>query len=150
MKEKILKIEEVESLPSEDDEYKAYSLLGTRSGFQITTDKQIIQLLIEDEQNCCEDWGYLLSEDNLEEFIGEYITDIYLTDKKLKTINTYKQLDGSTIEFLMGIHEKLDIVFVNVETTKGLLQFAAYNAHNGYYGHKVFINSKQLNYKETL
>lgn len=33
-------------------------------------------------------------------------------------------------------------MFINVETTKGLLQFVAYNEHNGYYGHDVLLVSK--------
>jgi hypothetical protein len=33
-------------------------------------------------------------------------------------------------------------MFINVETTKGLLQFVAYNEHNGYYGHEVKLVSK--------
>ena len=33
-------------------------------------------------------------------------------------------------------------MFINVETTRGLLQFAAYNEHNGYYGHDVLLVSK--------
>ena len=28
-------------------------------------------------------------------------------------------------------------MFINVETTNGLLQFAAYNEHNAYYAHEV-------------
>lgn len=41
--------------------------------------------------------------------------------------------------------EDLDAVsamFINVETTKGLLQFVAYNEHNGYYVHEVKLVSK--------
>ena len=44
-----------------------------------------------------------------------------------------------------NIQEDLDAgsaMFINVETTKGLLQFAAYNEHNGYYGHGVKLVSK--------
>lgn len=33
-------------------------------------------------------------------------------------------------------------MFINVETTKGLLQFVAYNEHNGYYEHEVKLVSK--------
>lgn len=33
-------------------------------------------------------------------------------------------------------------MFINVETTNGLLQFVAYNEHNGYYGHEVKLVSK--------
>ena len=41
-------------------------------------------------------------------------------------------------------------MFVNLETSEGLLQFVAYNAHNGYYGHEAVLVSKQLNHEERL
>ena len=41
-------------------------------------------------------------------------------------------------------------MFVNVETDKGLLQFVAYNEHNGYYGHEACVISKHLNESEYL
>ncbi len=41
-------------------------------------------------------------------------------------------------------------MFVNLETNVGLLQFVAYNSHNGYYGHDAVLVSKQLNLTEAL
>ena len=43
-----------------------------------------------------------------------------------------------------------DCMFVNVNTTEGLIQFTAYNCHNGYYGHDAVLISKQLNESECL
>jgi len=31
-----------------------------------------------------------------------------------------------------------------------ILQFVAYNCHNGYYGHDALVQSEQLNYSECL
>lgn len=124
--EEILKIEEL-STDYED-------------GFVITTDKQIIKLLMENGLQCCEDYGYFMSEDNLDNFIGAKIRSIYTTDTALKT---YEILDPDYLD--CG-----DVLFVNIDTTKGLLQFTAYNAHNGYYGHRVRIESQQLSLETTL
>lgn len=83
-------------------------------------------------QCCCENWGYLSSEDDFGSFIGSELKNVYVTDTKLGTIvsNMKEDLDAGSA------------MFINVETTKGLLQFVAYNEHNGYYGHDVLLISK--------
>lgn len=124
--EKILKIEETN--------------FDGKCGFIITTDKQIVKLGIDDYQSCCENYGYFMSEDNLEDFIGAELLDIKITDTLLKPNNEIDVND---------IYEG-DVMFVNIETNKGLLQFVAYNEHNGYYGHDACVISKQLNYDTVL
>lgn len=132
--EKILKIEE-KTFKCEDDWTICYD------GFVINTDKQVIKLGIEFEQNCCEKWGYFMSEDNLEEFIGAYLISVKVTDTALKTWDVLKEI----VDNYEG-----HVMFVNLETSKGLLQFVAYNEHNGYYGHEACIVSKQVNRRVTL
>ena len=34
-------------------------------------------------------------------------------------------------------------MFVNINTSNGALQFAAYNEHNGYYGHEAVVISEK-------
>lgn len=67
--------------------------------------------------------------------IGISITDTALNNKKIEALE-YLDCGGA--------------MFVNLETSEGLLQFAAYNSHNGYYGHEAVLISKQLNYEEGL
>lgn len=88
--------------------------------------------VINNGQDCCENWGYLSSEDDFGSFIGSELKNVYVTDTKLGTIvsNMKEDLDAGSA------------MFINVETTKGLLQFVAYNEHNGYYGHEVKLVSK--------
>ena len=72
------------------------------------------------------------SEDDFGSFIGSELKNVYVTDTELETI-------------VPKMEENLDAgsaMFINVETTRGLLQFAAYNEHNGYYGHGVRLISK--------
>lgn len=116
--EKILKIEE--------------TIFDGKDGFLITTDDQVIKLGIEYGVQCSENWGCFMSEDNLEEFIGANLITIKVTDTALKTW-----------EKIEDIYEG-DVMFVNLETTNGLLQFVAYNEHNGYYGHEACVISKQV------
>jgi len=111
-----------------------------KDGFTIITDNQTIKLGIDNGQCCCENWGYFMSEYNLEDFIGSELLDVKITDSLLKTNN----------EFDVNDMYEGDVMFVNIETSNGLLQFVAYNEHNGYYGHGACVISKQLNYDTYL
>lgn len=112
---------------------------GSYSGYVVTTDQQKIKIGIYDKQCCCENWGYMASNDNLKDFIGAKIKSIELVDEVL---NTKKWQDADLYE--------PSTMFVNINTNKGTLQFVCYNSHNGYYGHGAFVSSQQLNYEETL
>lgn len=96
-------------------------------GYIITTEKSVYNLGIDNDGQCCENWGYLASNDNLDEFIGAEIIGVKLTDNELFTVDT-----------LPKIYED-DMTFFTVETNKGSFQIVAYNEHNGYYSHDVLI-----------
>lgn len=130
--EKILKIEE-STFKKEGFDNKTFE------GYQIITDKQTIKIGIENGQFCCECWGYLITEDDLSYFENSKLISIDIVDTALK-VEKLKELNT-------GI---TDTIFVNFNTTKGLLQFVAYNEHNGYYGHDVVIISQQLSYEISL
>jgi hypothetical protein len=92
-----------------------------------------------------------MSEDDPEKFInadllGIEITDINRTGRRFVT--------GYEVGYK---HEKDDIhldsgetLFVDIQTNLGTLQFVAYNSHNGYYGHSVRVESKQITHEATL
>ena len=42
------------------------------------------------------------------------------------------------------------IMFVNIETDRGVLQFVAYNCHNGFYGHEATVECSYLTEKVFL
>ncbi len=130
--EKILRIEETNFKTKEND-WNSYE------GYQIITDKQTIKLGISDGQSCCERSGYFMSEDDFSEFIGSNLIDLAITDTCLNT----KKLEEEELY-------EPDLMFVNLNTDKGLLQFVAYNSHNGYYGHSAVVVSEQLSHKEVL
>ena len=112
------------------------------AGYIITTNKKTVKLLIEDEQDCCEDWGYFMSEDDTEEFIGAELINIEIVDDGLKSSEL--KLDKVDDDNARDDGRSTQTMFVNVNTSKGLLQFTAYNNHNGYYGHTAYfmINDK--------
>ena len=135
MKEKILEIKDAV------DEFDK-SLYGKGDGYLIKTDKQTIKILIGNGQNCCEDWGSFSTEDDFDDFIGADLLDIKLTDTCLKT-ELLKRANRFDLD-------PRDIQFVDLETSKGTLQFAVYNSHNGYYGHSIVIRSEQVTYEGSL
>jgi hypothetical protein len=99
-------------------------------GYKVTTKKNIILVLIDNDQSCCESWGYMSSEDDMQSFVGANLRDVVLTDTALKSLSVdenLKYLDCGGVQF------------VNFETSRGTLQLAVYNAHNGYYGHGIIV-----------
>jgi hypothetical protein len=131
MLEKIIRIENKTFTAQLEGSYKS-----NYDGFEIVTDKQTIQVGISSEQCCCESFGCLITNDDIKDFIGSKIRAISLTDTALnnKKIEELEYLDAG------------NAMFINIETSNGLLQFVAYNAHNGYYGHEAVLLSKQLNH----
>ena len=131
MNKEIIKL--IEYFQPFEGEYKGME------GYKIVTDKQEILILINNSQQCCEEWGYeacsekgiLETQDDLDDYIGAEILDIEIVDTEK---DIYKSLTDKVYRFYSSNAE-----FVNVKTSKGKLQFAVYNAHNGYYGHKIYI-----------
>ena len=131
MKKEIIK--SIEYFQPFEGEYKGME------GYKIVTDKQEILILINNSQQCCEEWGYeacsekgiLETQDDLDDYIGAEILDIEIVDTEK---DIYKSLTDKVYRFYSSNAE-----FVNIKTSKGKLQFAVYNAHNGYYGHKIYI-----------
>lgn len=126
--EKIISIKET---TFRTDEYNSYD------GYEVVTDKQTIRMGIQNHQSCCEDWGYLMSEEDIQEFVGSTLVGISAVDEQLKA---YPELPDY----------ECSCMFINLNTDRGLLQFVAYNSHNGYYSHDAVLISTQLNHEESL
>ena len=100
-------------------------------GWKIITDENVYHILLDNGQSCCESWGYIVSESDFSEFVGKDIKDVRLTDTKLNNSSVYSDLDNL---YHGGVQ------FVDFEFSDGgVLQFAVYNGHNGYYGHGIII-----------
>lgn len=136
--EKILRIEE----STFENENRGVTFVG----YQVITDQQTIKVGISDGQSCCEDYGYLITNDEIEDFIGANLLSISIVDTAL---NNKKLEKLEQLEKLVSV-ETVGTMFVNFETSKGLLQLVAYNAHTGDYGHYAVLVSKQLNHDVFL
>lgn len=133
---------------------------SAEAGFQIETTEQVITLAIDDESSCCEHWGYFLTEDDTEKFVGAELRGVRITDTNRSTRQFFRgwgnePIGGSTGEYDWNDDKQVsvdggDVLFVDIETDRGVLQFVAYNAHNGYYGHEARVESKQLDHKVYL
>ena len=115
------------------------------SGYRIKTTKQNIKLLMETTQQCCENAGYFISQENFDEFIDAEVYNVKLTDDCLNEAMLKQHDINPSDKYFRG-----GLMFVNLETSAGTLQFTAYNEHNGYYGHEAKVISSQLKYKECL
>lgn len=119
---KILNIEEV---------YDVKFGWNTFDGFKIETEKDTYYFLIENGQNCCENWGYISSNDEYKEYIGKELVGIDVVDNACNKILNILNEDG--------IYE-CDCYFINLKFKSWEeLQLAVYNQHNGYYGHNVLF-----------
>lgn len=134
--EKILSIEEITDYkdPKSETSWRGYD------GFLVKTDAQEIVVLVSNGQSCCESYGYVQSEDDVQSFVGAELTDVKVVDTGIneKMVEAGQHLDEG------------DIMFVNLETNRGTLQLAVYNAHNGYYGHAGIVKSTQISQEVGL
>lgn len=116
--------------------YNAYD------GYKITTENHEFYILIDNGQSCCESWGYFYLNDDEQMFVGATLREVNLTDTAL---NKKKVEESDYYDDAGGIQ------FVDFVTSKGTLQFAVYNAHNGYYGHAIiFAKDEEIFHQDTL
>jgi hypothetical protein len=109
--------------------------ISYRTGYCIITDDNLHFIMISNEQLCCEEYGIIKSNDDLSYYEGLNLIDI----KAIEDDHS-----GS------GCRETCTL-FVNIETSKGLLQLNVYNTHNGYYGHNVEVKTMDnIIYKTEL
>lgn len=78
------------------------------------------QLNIRDSgRSCCEN-RYITTDDNLSYFTNCTLKDVELRDHQLVKESEYGDAN--------------EIMFLDIVTTKGRIQFVTHNEHNGYYG----------------
>ena len=120
-------------IQSIDGEYTHKDMEGLR----IITDKGSIKLLIDMDGQCCETFGALFLEtpDNTDHFIGA-------------TINSITDLEVANPEFDDG--DEGAETQLRITTSRGVLQYAVYNAHNGYYSHTTFLQVFDVTEQNSL
>lgn len=111
---------------------------GVYDGFIVFLDNnESIKMGICNGQSCCENWGYFMTNDDVSEFIGAQVLSVNIVDQCLNVERAPRIYEGG-------------VMFVNIETDKGTLQFTAYNEHNGYYSHEAVVISSFINTSEYL
>src|SRR5208282_2129546 len=95
-------------------------------GYEIHTNKQVISVLIGNDGNCCEVWGFLDTQDDIQEFIGAELISINAIDSYYKIHPKYHAFID---DFTPYIEDETSYCFVDVNTSKGKLQFTIYNSH---------------------
>ena len=117
---------------------------GEYDGYKITTQEHEFNILIDNGQCCCENWGYFASEDDFSQYIGKELKEVNLTDTAL---NKEKAEENGAYGYEEGGIQFVDFVF----TDGDVLQFAVYNEHNGYYGHGIiFAKDTEILLQDTL
>lgn len=96
-------------------------------GYEVVTNGRTIRVCISNGSNCCESWGHLSSDDDLQQYVGAKLLSITSVDKALNTKTDPGGIDEGSV------------YFVNFNTDRGKFQLAVYDSHNGYYGHSVDI-----------
>lgn len=110
--------------------------IGGFDGYKVCTDSHEFLVLISNEQNCCENWGYFDTNDDASQYIGADLRNVRLTDTALSQAALYAAGLMWSGEFDL---DHGGIQFVDFITDAGVFQLAVYNAHNGYYGHSVIV-----------
>lgn len=117
------------------------------SGYIVTTSSKTIKMVISNDQDCCEEFGYMMSEDNVSRYIGANFLGIDIVDTDYEKYSLFEKVQKG-----LWRDEKEDdnedgrityAVFVDIKTNVGVLQFVLYNNHNGYYGHTVSITHEK-------
>lgn len=132
----IQSIEEVIDIkfPDNEDYWEEFS------GYKIITNQTELYLVIRSEQQCCEHFGYLISEDDFSKFIGTRLNRVKVTDKNRQSVEY--EIKGRDSEY--------QAIFIDLNTDHGTLQFTAYNSHNGYYGHNVIVRTDKVLLEQRL
>lgn len=109
-------------------------------GYEVLTNKRSIKIGVTNEQDCCEVFGSISDNDeDLDYFVGKELLSIdYVED------GSYKKSPLLLNKFEGAEPWYVDCAFMNINTNGGPFQLAVYNDHNGYYGHTVKVEVKDL------
>lgn len=100
---------------------------GNTEGVVITLDNgKEVKFGIDNNQRCCERWGYLHSVDDTSAFIGAEYQGIIEKDTWPESLPEEHMYDGG--------FQAIDVL-----TSAGVMQFVVYNDHNGYYSHATIL-----------
>jgi len=121
--------EKIISISEETFSTSVHGYRQSYDGYIIKTDEKEIKFGVDNSQCCCESWGYICSDDNFDDYVGSEFIGVNITDTDFNTV----MVDD------IGSLDCGDCIFMTLNTSKGSVQFAVYNSHNGYYGHTALL-----------
>ena len=135
--------------PSRDDREVAVNIVPVRKNKRFEN----FVLAIENNQNCCEYWGYGLLDisdiNNIEEISGEIEETVKtITVGCLSELSVEEKVVKHLVDMMIGgwydIDEDNDIYASLIKTNNKKLLAFVYNIHNGYYAHNIYYTSDEL------
>ena len=123
----------ITAIDSDHYEKQGYNKM---EGLCITTDKGSIKLLIDNQSCCCETWGaeFLETPDDISKHIGA----------------TLLSVEAISISSPRDDDEEANETQLRITTSAGIIQYAVYNSHNGYYSHATFLQVFDTTEKGSL
>jgi hypothetical protein len=111
------------------------SKYNTLEGLKIVTDKGDIILVMDQYSQCCENFGadFLETPDDITKYIGAKLVSVEDTNDYVLNDSAYSNETQ-----------------LKITTTKGVLQYAVYNEHYGYYSHSTFLQIFDYEEKGSL
>jgi hypothetical protein len=108
------------------------------TGYEITTEKQMISVMIDNHQSCCEKFDVILltaHDKDTDALIGANVQYVGWGSK------VAPELKQTLVKHYKPDLDEYDIahIVIDIETDRELIQCIAYNEHNGYYPHSVKV-----------
>lgn len=135
--------------PSRNDREVAVNIVPVRKNKRFEN----FLLAIENDQQCCEYWGYGLLDisdtNNIEEINGELEETVKtITVGWLSELPLEKKVVKDVVDMMIGswydTDEDNDIYASLIETKNKRLLAFVYNIHNGYYAHNIYYTNDEL------
>ncbi len=99
--------------------------------YVIKIDTDILEFEIDDQQNCCENWGIVLYDTQNPKI--ELDSNIIIKKYTTSIVSNISEIE---LEKIPGENDACTLAFC-IETDRGPLIICMYNSHNGYYSHEA-------------
>jgi len=133
MTENIINIQNFEEYLENNCKYRGDNM----EGFKIITNKQEIICSINNDQSCCEEWGY-----NIYKFPNE----LEYSNAEIKNIIYDENNKTEHMQEIIKLNKlyKMNAQYISISiyTNVGILVIMMWNIHNGYYPHTYHIKYK--------
>lgn len=117
-----------------DENYTSADLYSS-GGIKIYTDEGDFTFIMNDQQSCCEQFGYVYTPNIVSDFIGSELL-------KVSEITTEFDANKAHGTDIISDYDTATSHF-KIETSVGDILFTFYNSHNGYYSHDYCVKKDE-------